>query len=91
MPQFLIERSLPGASNLSQGELADIAKKSCEVVDSLGVPYVWHHSYVAGDKIYCIHETEDAETIREHARSGGFPADLVVEIATVFGPDIANR
>ena len=49
MPQFLIERSLPGASKLSQDEIAAIATKSCEIVEGLGVPYTWHHSYVAGD------------------------------------------
>ena len=90
MPQFLIERSLPGASNLSQDEVAAIATKSCETVEGLGVPYTWHHSYVAGDKIYCIHETDDPDTVREHARRGGFPADLVVEIADVIGPSSAN-
>jgi hypothetical protein len=86
MPTFLIERSIPGASNLSGEELHKIACASNEVVADLGVPYTWHHSYVAGDKIYCIHETDDAETVREHARRGGFPADLVVEVASTIDP-----
>jgi hypothetical protein len=46
---------------------------------------------VAGDKIYCLHETDDAETIREHARRGGFPADVVVEVAAEIGPETAGR
>ncbi len=54
-----------------------IAGKSNDVVESLGVPYRWITSYVAGDKIYCIHEADDEETIREHARRGGFPANSV--------------
>jgi hypothetical protein len=86
MTQFIIERNVDGASNLSADELADIATKSNEVVAGLGVPYRWVTSYVAGDKIYCVHETDDAETIREHARQGGFPADVVVEVAAVIGP-----
>ncbi len=86
MPQFIIERNIEGASTLSADELADIATKSNEVVAGLGVPYKWITSYVAGDKIYCVHETDDAETIREHARCGGFPADHVVQIASVIGP-----
>ena len=45
---------------------------------------------MAGDKIYCLHETEDVETVREHARRGGFPADVVVTVAAVFGPETAN-
>ena len=87
MPQFIIERNIEGASTLSADELADIATKSNEVVAGLGVPYTWITSYVAGGKIYCVHETADAETIREHARCGGFPADHVVQIAAVIGPD----
>ncbi len=90
MTQFIIERNIEGASTLSADELADIAAKSNEVVDGLGVPYKWVTSYVAGDKIYCVHETGEAETIREHARLGGFPADVVVPVAAVIGPDTAG-
>ena len=71
-------------------ELADIATKSNEVVAGLAVPYTWITSYVAGDKIYCVHETADAETIREHARCGGFPTDMAVEVAAVIGPHTAG-
>lgn len=91
MPKFIVERNIPGASTLSGQELCDIAAKSNDVVDGLGVPYVWHHSYVAGDKIYCVHEADSADDIYRHAREGGFPADLVTEIATVIGPETASR
>ena len=67
-----------------------IARTSNAAVDSLGVPYTWVTSYVAGDKIYCVHEAEDAETILEHARRGGFPANLVVEVTNEFGPHTAE-
>ena len=90
MATFLIERNIPGASQLTPEQLRAIARTSNEVVDGLGVPYTWQQSYVAGDKIYCLHEAEDAETVREHARRGGFPADVVVEVASEFGPQTAN-
>ena len=75
MKRYVIEREIPGASDLSQEELAAIAGKSNGVVESLGVPYRWITSYVAGDKIYCVHEADDEDAIREHARRGGFPAN----------------
>ena len=78
MKRYVIEREIPGASDLSQAELAAIAGKSNDVVESLGVPYRWITSYVAGDKIYCVHEADDEDAIREHARRGGFPANSVV-------------
>ena len=89
MATFVIERNIPGASNLTHEQLKEIATTSNAVMDSLGVAYTWLHSYVAGDKIYCLHETDDAESVREHARRGGFPADVVVAVAAVFGPETA--
>ncbi|MCU1652008.1 MAG: hypothetical protein QOD82_3375 [Pseudonocardiales bacterium] len=86
MTTFVIERNIPGASQLTSEQLREISANSNQVVDGLGVAYTWHHSYVAGDKIYCVHETDDADTIREHAKRGGFPADVVVEVAAVIGP-----
>ena len=56
MPTFIIEREIPGADKLTAAELRDISAKSNEVVAGLSVPYKWVTSYVAGDKIYCVHE-----------------------------------
>ncbi len=89
MAQFMIERTIPGADTLGPQELADISAKSNDVVAGLGVPYRRVTSYVAGDKIYCVHETDDEATVREHARRGGFPVDRVTEIAAEFGPATA--
>ena len=86
MPRFIVERNIPGASTLSATELSDISAKSCEVIAGLGEPYNWITSYVAGDKIYCVHEAASAEAIRRHARKGGFPVDMVTEITAVIGP-----
>jgi hypothetical protein len=90
MTRFLIERDIPGASELSEQQLAEIARKSNASMQSLGVPYRWITSYVAGDKVYCIHEADDEEAIREHSRRGGFPANVVVAVANEFGPHTAG-
>jgi hypothetical protein len=84
MPTFLIEREIPGASKLTDEELRGITTKSNDVVESLNRPYTWRHSYVAGDKIYCVHDAENAEIVLKHARGGGFPANLVAEVTAVF-------
>jgi len=90
MKTFLIEREVPGASLLTMEQLAEISRTSNEAVDSLGVPYTWITTYVAGDKLYCIHTTDEPETVREHARRGGFPANLVSEVVAEFGPHTAK-
>lgn len=90
MPRFIIEREIEGAADLSHEQLVEIAQTSNRAVDSLGVPYTWVNSYVAGDKVYCVHETDDVETIREHGRRGGFPVNLVAVVANEFGPQTAD-
>lgn len=89
MTTYLIERDIPGASELTSEELRGLATTSNAVVEGLGVPYTWDRSFVAGDKIYCLHEAESPEDVKEHARRAGFPADLVVEVANVIGPQTA--
>ena len=90
MATFLIERNIPGASSLTPEQLRDIAQTSNEVVDGLGVSYTWVNSYVAGDKIYCVHEADSADTVERHAREGGFPANKITKIAAFIGPETAH-
>ena len=90
MKRFIIEREIEGASELSTSQLAEIARTSNDAASSLGVPYHWVTSYVAGDKVFCIHEADHEETIREHSRRGVFPANVVTEVATEFGPQTAD-
>ena len=84
MKTFVIEREIPGASELTHEELRGITSTSNEAVESLDKPYTWLHSYVAGDKVYCYHQAESAEVIREHSKRGNFPANLVAEVTNVF-------
>jgi Protein of unknown function (DUF4242) len=90
MPKFIIERHIAGASTLTTQELQEIAAKSNAVVSGLGEPYTWHNSYVAGDRIYCVHEAENADAIYRHAREGGFPADKVTMVEAIIDPTTAN-
>jgi len=90
MPTYIIERNIPGADKLSAAELKEISAKSNEAVAGLAAPYIWLTSYVAGDKFYCVHEAENAEAIRRHARDGGFPVNSVTEVAAVIGPSTAH-
>jgi hypothetical protein len=84
MKTFIIEREIPGASQLTDEDLRGITTTSNDAVASLHKPYTWLHSYVAGDKIYCVHQAESEDVVREHSARGKFPANLVVEVAAVF-------
>jgi hypothetical protein len=90
MPQYVIERDLPGAGDLSPADLRGVSQKSCAVLDGLGPEIRWHHSYVTGDRIYCVYSAPSQELILEHARQGGFPANRVSEVKAVIDPATAE-
>lgn len=90
MPKFVIEREVPGVGQLSAQELQAISQKSCNVLRGMGPQIQWVQSYVTDDKIYCIYVAPDEETIREHARQGGFPANRISRIHTVIDPATAE-
>jgi hypothetical protein len=87
MPQYVIERPLPGAHRLSQEELQAIAQKSNSVLRELGPDIQWVHSFVAEDKIFCVYNAKNPELIREHARCGGFPCEKVARVQTIIDPN----
>jgi hypothetical protein len=90
MPKYVIERNIPNAGSLSAEELQAVSQKSCSVLRSMGAQIQWVHSYVTGDKIYCIYIAPDEQTIREHAERGGFPANRISEVANVIDPTTAE-
>jgi hypothetical protein len=90
MPKYVIEREIPGVGNLSGAELKAVAQKSCGVLANLGPQIQWVHSYVTGDKIYCVYIAPSEEAVREHAQQGGFPANRVSAVATMIDPTTAE-
>lgn len=90
MPKYIIEREIPGASELSQGELRNIAEKSNDALTKVGPGIQWIESYVAGDKFYCVYIAPDEKKIHEHAKIGGFPANKVVRVSSIIDPTTAE-
>ncbi|HLX93550.1 MAG TPA: DUF4242 domain-containing protein [Puia sp.] len=86
MPKYIIEREVPGAGSFDMVQLKTLSKKSREVICTLGTEIQWIHSYVAGDKIYCIYLAPNKEILFEHARRGGFPANTITEITNIIEP-----
>ena len=90
MPKFVIEREIPGAGKLTPAELKGISQKSCGVLREMGPEIQWLHSYVTGDKLYCIYIAPNEEAVREHAKKGGFPANSVAQVTSVIDPTTAE-
>lgn len=90
MPQFVIEREVPGAGALSESQIRDIALQSLETLKEMGPQIQWLHSYVTEDKIYCLYLAPDEDCIREHARRVGIPADRVAAVRRLIDPTNLN-
>ena len=90
MPKFVIERNIPNAGKLTAEQLRSASQKSREVLAQLGSDIQWIHSYVAGDKIYCIYLAPSEELILEHARLAGFPADKITLLSAVIDLSTAD-
>lgn len=90
MQTYVIERGIDGIGTATAAELQAISQKSNGVLEQLGDRVQWKHSYVTTDKIYCVYEAESEELVQEHARRGGFPADVVTPVASVIDPSTGN-
>ena len=90
MPKFVIERSIPQIGAATAADMKAISQKSCGVLRELGPEVQWVHSYVTGDKIYCVYNATSEDLVREHARRGGFPADSVARVVSIIDPTTAE-
>jgi hypothetical protein len=90
MPKFVIEREVPGAGKLSPEQLQGISQKSCSVLKNLGPEIQWVESYVTDNKIYCVYIAPSEALVSEHAKQGGFPANVISEVRRMIDPTTAN-
>lgn len=87
MPQYLIERHIPGVEQMTPEELKSVARRSNSVLADLGDQIQWIHSYVVNGKTFCVYNAPDEELIREHARLTGFPCNNITKVRRVISPD----
>jgi hypothetical protein len=86
VPQFVIEREIPGAGKMSESEIRQVSLRSLQVLKEMGPQIQWLHSYVTEDKVYCVYLAPDEDSIRAHARRAGVPADRVAAVRRLIDP-----
>ncbi|MDJ0938354.1 MAG: DUF4242 domain-containing protein [Woeseiaceae bacterium] len=91
LKRFLIERDIPGIGSMSVVELCGAARASNQAIEQIGHDLQWLHSYVAGDKTFCVYLAKDHATINKHAELSGIPVSNVTEISQVIDPLTANN
>ena len=80
MPQYVIEREIAGAGDLTGDDLKGISQKSCGILKDMGTGIEWVQSYVTGDKVYCVYNADNEQLIKDHASTGGFPANSILSL-----------
>ncbi len=90
MPRYIIEREIPGIGGSSDADLAGAARKSCDVLNSIGPTIQWVESFVTDNKTYCVYLAPDRATIERHASESGFPANSIQEVRAIIDPTTAE-
>ncbi|RLD29688.1 MAG: DUF4242 domain-containing protein [Bacteroidetes bacterium] len=90
MNMYVIEREIPALGEWSAEDLKGASQTSCSVLKELGSDIQWLHSYVTGDKMYCVYLAPNKEMVLEHAKKGGFPANAVNSVGTIISPETAE-
>jgi len=90
MPKFVIERDIPGAGSFPPEKWRKAAQTSRSVLNELGPEIQWVHSYVTGDKVYCVYIAPDEAMIRRHAEKSGIRADRISKVVTIIDPTTAE-
>lgn len=90
MKKYVIERDIEGVGNMNAEQLCGAANTSNDALAQLAPKVQWQHSYVTGDKTFCIYLAEDEQAIRKHAEISGFPANKITEVVTLIDPTTAG-
>lgn len=90
MKRYVIERDIPGLGKLSREQLKAVSLRSMNASAKLGATKIhWEHSYITGDKSFCIYLADSVETIYEHGRLAEVPVTKVTESPCVLDPTAA--
>ena len=90
MKRYVIERDIAGVGQMTGDQLKGAAATSNAALAQLAGKVKWEHSYVTGDKTFCIYQAENEDVIREHARISGFPANKITEVSGEISPSTAD-
>ena len=91
MKRFIIEREIPGIGQMSVTELCGAARASNQAIDKITSGIQWQHSYVAGNKTFCVYLADSEDAIRKHSELSGIPVTAITEVPQIIDPLTANN
>lgn len=91
MKRFIIERDIAGIGDFSTTELCGAARASNQALATIGSAIQWQHSYVAGDKTFCVYLADSEDEIMKHSSLSGIPVSRITEVSQIIDPITANN
>ena len=88
MPQFVIEKSMPGLGKLSPFQQDLSVRRSCSTLHGVAAGVEWIHSYLTEDKCYCVFRAPSEQVLRDLIDQWDLPPPLSIsEVHQIAGPD----
>jgi hypothetical protein len=91
MKRYIIERDIPGIGAFSVTELCGAARASNWALATIGNAIQWQHSYVAGNKTFCVYLADGEAAIKKHADLSGIPFSTITEVSQINDPVVLWR
>src|SRR5262245_39032363 len=63
MPEFVIEKSMPGLGKMTPFQRDLAVRRSCSTLHGVAPGVAWVQSYLADDKCYCVFRAPSAQTL----------------------------
>ena len=86
MPEFLVERIMPGVGQLDVSDLKATSRFSWALQQENFPAISWLHSYATDDILYCVYRAPNEEIIREYARSSTLPVHKICRVRATIDP-----
>ena len=91
IPNFVVEKSMPGLGQLSPFQRDQSVRRSCSTLHGVAPDVEWIQSYITDDKCYCVFRAPSEQVLRDLIEQWELPQPLsIAEVHEVIGPKEAG-
>ena len=88
MPQFVIEKSLPGLGQLTPAQRDQSVRRSCSTLHGVAPDVAWIQSYLTEDKCYCVFEAPSEQVLHDLIKKWDLPPPISIsEVHQMAAPN----
>lgn len=88
MPEFVIEKSMPGLGQLSPLQRDLSVRRSCSTLHGVAPDVEWVRSFLTENKCYCVFRAPSEQVLWDLIKQWDLEAPISIsEIKQIAGPD----